>query len=47
MMYYQHLLKNGVIVRLIQNYEMPSWLRVSIGLKDENNTFIKYLKSFT
>ena len=47
MMYYQHLLKNGVIVRPIQNYEMPSWLRVSIGLKDENNTFIKYLKSFT
>jgi len=47
MMYYQHLLKNGVIVRPIQNYEMPSWLRVSIGLKEENNTFIKYLKSFT
>lgn len=47
MMYYQHLLKNGVIVRPIQNYEMLSWLRVSIGLKDENNTFIKYLKSFT
>ena len=47
MMYYHHLLKNGVIVRPIQNYEMPSWLRVSIGLKDENNTFIKYLKSFT
>ena len=45
MMYYQHLLKNGVIVRPIQNYEMPSWLRVSIGLKEENNTFIKYLKS--
>jgi histidinol-phosphate aminotransferase len=47
MMYYQHLLKNGVIVRPIQNYEMPSWLRVSIGLKEENNTFIKYLKSFS
>ena len=47
MMYYQHLLENGVIVRPIKNYELPSWLRVSIGLKNENNVFIKYLRSFT
>ena len=46
MMYYQHLLENGVIVRPIKNYELPSWLRVSIGLKKENDVFIKYLKSF-
>ena len=47
MMYYQHLLENGVIVRPIKNYELPSWLRVSIGLKNENYVFIKYLNSFT
>jgi len=46
MMYYQHLLENGVIVRPIKNYELPSFLRVSIGLKVENDIFIKYLKCF-
>lgn len=46
MMYYQHLLENGVIVRPIKNYELPSFLRVSIGLKNENDIFIKYLRSF-
>ena len=46
MMYYQHLLENGVIVRPIKNYELPSFLRVSIGLKAENDIFIKYLKGF-
>jgi histidinol-phosphate aminotransferase len=45
MLYYQHLLKNGVIVRPISNYDLPEFLRVSIGLKDENEIFIKYLSN--
>jgi histidinol-phosphate aminotransferase len=45
MLYYQHLLKNGVIVRPISNYDLPDFLRVSIGLEHENNTFIKYLSN--
>ena len=45
MMYYQHLLNNGVIVRPIANYGLPEFLRVSVGLEDENKTFIKYLSN--
>ena len=29
----------GVIVRPIANYEMPDYLRVSIGLQSENEKF--------
>ena len=45
MMYYHHLLNNGVIVRPIANYGLPEFLRVSVGLKHENKAFIKYLSN--
>jgi histidinol-phosphate aminotransferase len=38
------LLKQGVIVRPVGNYGLPQWLRVSIGLPQENATFIEALK---
>jgi histidinol-phosphate aminotransferase len=41
---YQRLLELGVIVRPIANYEMPDWLRVSIGLEIENEKFLSALK---
>lgn len=41
---YQALLENGVIVRPIANYGMPGYLRVTIGLPEENETFIQKLK---
>lgn len=41
---YQRLLKNGVIVRPIASYEMPGYLRVSIGLFSENERFLEALK---
>jgi histidinol-phosphate aminotransferase len=37
------LLKRGVIVRPVANYGLPEYLRVSIGLPDENATFIAAL----
>ena len=37
------LLQNGVIVRPIANYEMPDYLRVSIGLFSENARFLTVL----
>lgn len=37
------LLANGVIIRPIANYEMPTYLRVSIGTPAENETFIAAL----
>jgi len=38
------LLESGVIVRPIANYEMPDYLRVSIGLFRENARFLEVLE---
>jgi len=40
---YQRLLQKGVIVRPVANYEMPNYLRVSIGLFAENARFLQAL----
>ena len=40
----QALLRQGVIVRPIAAYGMPHWLRVSIGLPEENARFIDALR---
>lgn len=40
----QKLLQNGVIVRPIANYEMPDYLRVSVGLFSENSRFLEVLE---
>jgi len=37
------LLKQGVIVRPVGNYGLPQWLRISIGLPQENAVFIAAL----
>jgi len=39
------LLKLGIIVRPVGNYGLPQWLRVSIGLPQENAAFIAALNS--
>ncbi|HJV75593.1 MAG TPA: histidinol-phosphate transaminase [Noviherbaspirillum sp.] len=38
------LLKQGVIVRPVGNYGLPQWLRISIGLPEENAVFLEVLK---
>ena len=38
------LLKAGIIVRPVGNYGLPQWLRISIGLPEENEAFIAALK---
>lgn len=40
---YQRLLRRGVIVRPVGAYGMPEWLRVSIGLASQNETFLSAL----
>jgi len=40
---YRRLLEHGVIVRPIANYEMPDYLRVSIGLFAGNARFLEVL----
>lgn len=37
------LLRNGIIVRPVGNYGLPQWLRVSIGLPQENAAFLAAL----
>lgn len=37
------LLRQGVIVRPVGNYGLPQWLRISIGLPEENQTLIDAL----
>lgn len=41
---YQRLLELGVIVRPVGNYNMPDYLRVSIGLEAQNQKFLSVLK---
>lgn len=40
---YQELLKRGVIVRPVGNYGLPEWLRVTVGLPEENSRFVEAL----
>ena len=40
---YESLLRQGVIVRPVAGYGLPEWLRVSIGLPQENETFLAAL----
>lgn len=42
---YQQLLQKGVIVRPVAGYELPHHLRVSIGLKEENQAFINAMQA--
>jgi histidinol-phosphate aminotransferase len=41
---YQKLLRAGVIVRPVASYGMPEYLRVTIGLHSQNQTFLAALK---
>ncbi|MDD2915954.1 MAG: histidinol-phosphate transaminase [Gallionella sp.] len=41
---YRRLLELGVIVRPVASYDMPEYLRVSIGLESENEKFLTALK---
>ena len=41
---FQALQRRGVIVRPVDNYQLPQWLRVSIGLAPENDLFLSRLR---
>lgn len=40
---YAALLEQGVIVRPVANYGLPEWLRVTVGLPEENTRFLTAL----
>jgi histidinol-phosphate aminotransferase len=44
---YNKLLREGVIVRPVANYNMPEHLRISIGTSEENQRFVEALKKVT
>jgi histidinol-phosphate aminotransferase len=41
---FQALQRRGIIVRPVDNYQLPQWLRVSIGLAHENDLFLRHLR---
>jgi histidinol-phosphate aminotransferase len=45
MQVFQALLRRGVIVRAVDNYGLPEWLRVTVGLPEENRRFVEELQS--
>ena len=40
---YERLLRAGIIVRPVGGYGLPEWLRVSVGLPEENEAFLAAL----
>jgi histidinol-phosphate aminotransferase len=40
---YDALLKQGVIVRPVANYQMPNYLRITVGTAEQNNRLIEAL----
>ena len=37
---HQTLLERGIIVRALGGYQLPDWLRVSVGMEEENRLFL-------
>jgi histidinol-phosphate aminotransferase len=40
---FQALMRRGIIVRPTDNYQLPEWIRVSIGLPQQNDLFLRNL----
>ena len=40
---FENLLKKGIIVRAMNSYKLPAWVRVSIGTPEENRRFLDEL----
>jgi histidinol-phosphate aminotransferase len=44
---FTELMKQGVIVRPVALYDMPEYIRVTVGTEDENLYFLKKLRELT
>jgi histidinol-phosphate aminotransferase len=42
---FEALQRRGVIVRPMNGYKLPEWIRVTVGLPEENARFIRTLSS--
>ena len=41
---FKELLKRGIIIRAMRSYQMPDWVRVSVGTPEQNEAFIRELR---
>jgi histidinol-phosphate aminotransferase len=41
---FKKLLSDGIIVRAMDEYELPGWIRVTVGKKNENDAFLRSFK---
>ena len=41
---FKQMLQEGVIIRAMDEYDLPNWLRVTIGTRKENELFLKKIK---
>jgi histidinol-phosphate aminotransferase len=41
---YEKLLRQGVIVRPVDNYGLPEYLRVTVGTEEQNHRFLTALE---
>jgi len=37
---FRQLLRRGVIVRAMNEYKLPDWIRVSVGTREQNQRFL-------
>ena len=44
---YEHLLRQGVIVRPLAGYELPNHLRITVGTEAQNDRFLEEFRSFS
>jgi histidinol-phosphate aminotransferase len=40
---FQKLLKRGMIIRAMDEYKLPEWVRVSVGIPNQNRRFFRNL----
>ena len=43
---YQYLLRQGMIVRPMTSYQLPDWIRITIGRRSQNAQLIRLLKTY-
>ncbi len=41
---YEGMLRQGVIIRSMESYGLPDYIRINVGLQEENERFVKTLK---
>ena len=41
---FEKLLRQGIIVRPLKGYNLPEWVRISVGTMEENKKFVAALK---